>query len=120
MSVLSPLYNVRTGLNVLFAALLLGEVMNSTQVMLVGIIIVMGFLVTIDENTSIRSFFRKDIILAMVFMLLLALYTVFLKKTILELGYWNATVWVAILNLAFSLPTYPKFASDIKTLQKNS
>lgn len=116
VSVLSPLYNVRTGLSVLFAALLLGEIMNPMQIFLVGVIIVMGFLVTIDEKTTVKSFFRRDILIAMIFMVLLALYTVFLKKTILELGYWNATVWVAVLNLIFLIPTYPKFASDVKTL----
>ncbi len=118
VSVLSPLYNVRTGLSVLFAALLLGEVMSPFQTVLVGVILFMGFLVTIDEKTTLKSFFRKDILIAMTFMILLALYTVFLKKTILELGYWNATVWVAVLNLVFLLPTYPKFAPDIKTLTK--
>jgi drug/metabolite transporter (DMT)-like permease len=116
VSVLSPLYNVKTGLSVLFAALLLGEHMNTYQAMLVGVIIVMGFLVTIDEKTSLKSFFRKDILLAMVFMVLLSLYVVYLKKTIVDIGYWNATIWVAFLNLILLIPTYPKFAHDIKTL----
>jgi drug/metabolite transporter (DMT)-like permease len=116
VSVLSPLYNVRTGLSVLFAALLLGERMNGFQLILVGIIITMGFLVTVDEKFSFKSFFRKDIMLAMIFMVLLALYVVYLKKTMIDIGYWNATVWVAVLNLLFLIPTYPQFAKDIKTL----
>ena len=118
VSVISPLYNVRTGLSVLFAALLLGETMNAFQVMLVGIIIFMGFLVTIDETTTIKSFFRRDILIAMAFMVILALYTVYLKKTILDIGYWNATVWVALLSLVFLIPTYPKFIHDAKKITK--
>jgi len=118
VSVLSPLYNVRTGLTVLFASFLLGEHMSSYQNVLVGIIILMGFLVTIDEKFSFKSFFRKDILIAMVFMVLLALYGVYLKKTIVDIGYWNATVWVALLTFVFLLPTYPKFVGDFKTLTK--
>ena len=116
VSILSPLYNVRMGLTVLFAALMLGEHLTPYQVILVGVIVIMGFLVSIDEHFSLKSFFRRDILIAMVFMVLLALYYVYLKKTILDIGYWNATVWVAVFNLIFLLPTYPKFAKDIKTL----
>jgi drug/metabolite transporter (DMT)-like permease len=118
VSVISPLYNVRTGLSVLFAAMLLGETMNIYQSILVAVIICMGFLVTIDETTTLKSFFRRDILIAMAFMVLLALYTVYLKKTILDLGYWNATVWVAVLSLVFLIPTYPKFIHDAKKLTK--
>lgn len=118
VSVLSPLYNVKTGLVVLFAWFLLGEKITLYQSFLVCIIIVMGFLVTIDEKFSFRSFFRKDILVAMGFMILLALYVVFLKKTMVDIGFWNATVWTAVLTLIFLIPTYPKFAKDIKTLTK--
>ena len=79
VSVLSPLYNVKTGLAVFFAWLLLGETMTPFQTVLVGVIIVMGFIVSIDEKTTLKSFFRKDILVAMFFMFLLALYVVFLK-----------------------------------------
>lgn len=118
VSVLSPLYNVKTGLVVLFAWFLLGEKITFYQSFLVCVIILMGFLVTIDEKFSIRSFFRKDILVAMGFMILLALYVVFLKKTMVDIGFWNATVWTAVLTLIFLIPTYPKFAKDIKTLTK--
>jgi len=118
VSVLSPLYNVKTGLTVLFASLLLGENMNHYQSMLIVIIIIMGFAVTVDEKTTIQSFFKKDILFAMIFMTLLAIYVVFLKKTIIDIGFWNATVWVAVFTLLFILPTYPKFKNDIHTLTK--
>lgn len=116
VSVLSPLYNVKTGLSVLFASFLLGETMNFNQSILVFIIIIMGFAVTIDEKTTFKSFFRRDILIAMAFMCILALYVVFLKKTMIDIGFWNATVWVAVLNLLLLVPTYPKFVKDIKTL----
>lgn len=118
VSVLSPLYNVKTGLSVLFASFLLGEMMSQYQSLMVCIIIIMGFAVTIDEKTTLKSFFRRDIILAMIFMTILALYVVFLKKTMLDIGFWNATVWVAVLNLILLIPTWPKFSKDIKTLTK--
>jgi len=116
VSVLSPLYNVKTGLSVFFAYFILGETMTLFQSLLVGVIIIMGFAVTIDEKTTVKSFFRRDILLAMVFMILLALYVVYLRKTMQDIGFWNATVWTAFLTLIFLIPTYPKFAKDIKTL----
>ena len=67
VSILSPLYNVRMGLTVLFAALMLGEHLTPYQVILVGVIVIMGFLVSIDEHFSLKSFFRRDILIAMVF-----------------------------------------------------
>ena len=118
VSVISPLYNVGTGLKVIFAALLLGEKMNSHQLMLVGIIIVMGFIITLDEKTSFKSFFRIDIIIALVFMVILALYVVYFKKTMIDIGFWNATIWVALLTPIFLIPTYFKFSKDIKTITK--
>ena len=78
----------------------------------------MGLLVSLDEKFSFRSFLTKNIFVAIVFMVFLALYSIFLKKTIVEIGYWNATVWVPILTAVFLLFTFPKFKKDIKTLRK--
>lgn len=118
VSVLSPMYNIRTGFSVLFGFFLLGEVLTPYKLVLIGIIIIMGLLVSFDETFSFKSFFKKDILIALVFMVFLALYGVFLKKTIGDIGYWNATVWIAMLNAVFLLFTYPKFKNDIKTLRK--
>lgn len=116
VSVLSPLYNVKTGLTVLFAYLLLGETMTPFQAFLIFVILLMGFLVTVDEKTTFASFFRKDILMAMGFMVVLSIYVVYLKKTIQDIGFWDATIWVSLLTLVLMLPTFPKFAKDIKTL----
>lgn len=118
VSVLSPMYNIRTGFSVLFGVFLLGEILTPYKSLLIGIIIVMGLLVSFDETFSFKSFLKKDILIALVFMVFLALYGVFLKKTINDIGYWNATVWVATLNAVFLLGTYPKFQRDIKTIRK--
>ncbi|PIV71022.1 hypothetical protein COW57_01920 [Candidatus Roizmanbacteria bacterium CG17_big_fil_post_rev_8_21_14_2_50_39_7] len=118
VSVLSPMYNIRTGFSVLFGFLLLGETLTPYKIFLIGIIIVMGLLVSLDEKFSFRSFLTKNIFVAIVFMVFLALYSIFLKKTIVEIGYWNATVWVPILTAVFLLFTFPKFKKDIKTLRK--
>lgn len=118
VSVLSPLYNVRAGLSVFFAWLLLGETMTQYQMILVGIILIMGFLVTIDEKTTIKSFFRKDILIAMVFMVILSLYVVYLKITMNDIGFWNTLIWSAFISLIFIFPTYPLFKKDIKHVTK--
>ncbi|MFZ2206439.1 MAG: EamA family transporter [Microgenomates group bacterium] len=118
VSVLSPMYNVRTGFSVLFGVLLLGETLTPYKTILIGIIILMGLLVSFDETFSFKAFLTKNIVVALAFMVLLALYGVFLKKTIGEIGYWNATVWVAGLTAFFLLFTFPKFKNDIKTLRR--
>ena len=118
VSVLSPMYNIRTGFSVLFSFLLLGETLTPYKTFLIGIIIFMGLLVSLDEKFSFKSFLTKNIFIVLVFMVSLALYGIFLKKTIGEIGYWNATVWVPILTAIFLLFTFPKFKKDIKTLRK--
>lgn len=118
VSVLSPMYNIRTGFSVLFGFLLLGETLTPYKIFLIGIIIVMGLLVSLDEKFSFRSLLTKNIFIVLIFMVFLALYGIFLKKTIGEIGYWNATVWVPILTALFLLFTFPKFKKDIKTLRR--
>lgn len=118
VSVLSPMYNIRTGFSVLFGFLLLGETLTPYKSFLIGVIIIMGLLVSFDEKFSFKSFLTKNIFIVLVFMVFLALYGIFLKKTIGEIGYWNATVWVPILTAVFLLFTFPKFKRDIKTLRK--
>ena len=118
VSVLSPMYNIRTGFSVLFGFLLLHETLTPNKLILIGIIIGMGLLVSFDEKFSFRSFFSKNILLVLTFMILLALYGVFLKMTITDIGYWNATVWVALLSVALLVFTIPMFKNDIKTLRR--
>ena len=60
VSVLSPMYNIRTGFSVLFGFLLLGETLTPYKIFLIGIIIVMGLLVSLDEKFSFRSFLTKN------------------------------------------------------------
>lgn len=118
VSALAPMYNIRTGFSVLFGFLLLGETFSSYKLFLIGIIICMGILVSFDETFSFKAFLTKNILIALSFMVFLALYGVFLKKTINEIGYWNATVWTSFLPGIFLLSTYPKFKTDLKTLRK--
>lgn len=117
VSVLSPMYYIRTGFSVFFGSLLLGETVSTYKLTLIVLIIIMGLLVSFDEKFSFKSFFTKNIFLVFIFMFLLAFYGVFLKKTIGEIGYWNATVWVAVLNAVFLLFTFPKFKNDIKKMR---
>jgi drug/metabolite transporter (DMT)-like permease len=118
VSVLSPMYNIRTGFSVLFGFLLLGEVFTPFKLFLIAVIIIMGLLVSFDESFSFKSFLSKNVLVALIFMIFLALYGVFLKKTIGEIGYWNATVWTSLLPALMLLFTFPKFKKDIKTLTR--
>jgi len=118
VSVLSPMYNIRTGFSVLFSFLMLGEVFSSYKLFLIAVIIIMGLLVSFDEKFSFKAFISKNILVVLIFMVLLALYGIFLNKTISDIGYWNATVWTGVLPAIFLLFTYPKFKDDIKTVRR--
>jgi len=118
VSVLSPMYNIRTGFSVLFSFLMLGETFSSYKLFLIAIIIIMGLLVSFDEKFSFKAFISKNIVIVLIFMVLLALYGIFLNKTIADIGYWNATVWTGVLPALFLLFTYPKFKDDIKTVRR--
>jgi drug/metabolite transporter (DMT)-like permease len=118
VSVLSPMYNIRTGFSVLFSFFILGETLSSYKLFLIAVIIIMGLLVSFDEKFSFNAFLTKNTLIALIFMVFLALYGIFLKKTIVDIGYWNATVWTGALPAFFLLLTYPKFKKDIRKVRR--
>jgi drug/metabolite transporter (DMT)-like permease len=111
--VIGSLYNFRTAITVILGALFLGEVLSVQQYILIGIIFVFGMLITIDERFSIRSFFKRGIAIALLGVSCSALMAIFIKKAVAEAGYWDTTLWMAVLGQIWLLPTIWFFKKDI-------
>lgn len=113
VSVLVPLFSFRSALAAIFGVLFLGELLSSTQYLYIAIIFFMGFFVHVDEKFSLKSFFNLGtwyVLLDIIFLVLLA---VFVKKSVVESGFWTATLWINILLVVLSLPTIHLFKKNI-------
>ena len=112
ISVLTPLFSLRNAFAVLFAALLVHEVLSIHQLILIGVIFIFGIFASLDENWSLKAFFTKDIFIAIIFMASLALEAVFVKKAIADTNFWQTTMWMAIIAQILYLPTIAYFKKE--------
>jgi drug/metabolite transporter (DMT)-like permease len=118
VSTLSPLYNFRTIFVVILGALFLGEILTVTQLVLIGIMVLGGILVSFDERFSLKSFFSRGVLFALADMVALALMALFLKKAFVESGFWTVNLWYYFIATALLCLTLPFFYKDVKTLNK--
>lgn len=116
ISVFVPLLNLRTAFVPIIGALFLGEIFPPYQYLLIAIILLAGMFVSIDEKLSLRSFLKWSIFLAILCTLSYALIGIFIKKSIAENGFWEVTLWTAILSQIMLLFTFPFFRKDIHKL----
>ncbi len=114
ISVLSPLFNFRTVFSVFLSAWLLGQILTGGQYLLIAVIFVAGFFVSLDEHYSIKSFFTWAIAIAMLEMLDLAFMGVYINKAVAVNGYWETTLWIAVISQVSYLFTIPLFFKDFK------
>ncbi len=113
ISVLGPLFNLRTAIAVILGALFLGEMLTLQQYFLIGVIIVFGVVVSTDEHFSIRSFFTRGMAITIAGMFCLALMGIFTKKAVAAVGYWNTSLWVSLIGQLWMLPTIVLFKKDV-------
>lgn len=113
VSILAPLYSFRTVFAVILGSVVLGEVLSLSQYGLIGIVIVAGIFVSLDENWTIKSFFNKSVGIAMLDMVALAFMALFTNKALHEVGFWPATFWITFIAQIFLLPTIFLFKKDI-------
>ena len=116
VSVFAPLFNFRTVFAVILAAVFLHERLSSEQLLLISVIFLGGFFVSIDEEFYFKSFFNKKILYTLLMMVFIALEAVYINKSIDELGFWTASLWIAIIAQGMLLVTWPKFGKDFKKI----
>jgi drug/metabolite transporter (DMT)-like permease len=116
VSVFIPLLNLRTAFVAILGAIFLGEILQPFQYLLILLILLAGMFVSLDEKSSIRSFFCWPIFIAILCTLSYTLMGMFIKKSIAENGYWEVTLWMAILSQIFLLFTIPLFKKEVRKL----
>lgn len=113
VTALSPLFNFRTVFSVLLGVIMLGETISLRQSALIGIIFVAGIVANIDEKLKLKAFFRPIILLAMIFLIILAFWGIYTNLAIVENGYWTTTLWSMIIAQILTLVTVPLFWKDL-------
>ena len=114
VSVISPLFNIRVVMTVVLSYLFLGERYQLDAVLLMVAIIISGFFATMDEKFSLKSFFSRNILIGLLFMLLLSIQSIFINRAIEQTSYWTAMLWMSIISIIVStILLYPKCKADI-------
>jgi len=114
VSAMAPLFNIRAVMTVLLGYLFLGEFLTLRSLLLIGLVVFAGFFATMDEKFRIKSFFTKNVLIGLLFMLVLSIQSVLINRAIDQTNYWTATMWVALLSTVFAfIFLFPKFKKDL-------
>jgi drug/metabolite transporter (DMT)-like permease len=117
VSIIGPLYSLRTAISVILGVLLFRERLLGFQIGLIILMVMSGIVITIDERFSIKSFFHRSIALALVTITFSSLYGATVKNAMHYEGYWTVTIWGDILAQVIALPTIWFFREDIKKIR---
>ncbi len=120
ISVFIPLFNFRTAIGVILGVTFLGEHVNVTQIILVAFIFIAGMFVSLDEKFSLRSFFQKNIALAILSTVFYSFSNIFVNKSVAQNGYWEASLWIAALTQCIILFTIPLFIKNLRQVNFKS
>lgn len=113
VSVISPLFNLRTVSAAILGTLFLGETYSGFQYFLMVAIVIAGIFVTLDEKFSFKSFFQKSTSVMIFEVFLLSLMSIFINKAVTETGFWEVTLWMPIIAQVLLLLTIPLFLKDL-------
>jgi drug/metabolite transporter (DMT)-like permease len=117
ISVLSPLSNLRTAVTTLLSVLIIGETITGNQIFLITLIVIAGVLVTYDEKLKLKSLFKPEMGMVMLFILFASLWSISIKKSIAEVGYWQTSIWSYVISVLFILPTTILFKKDVSSIK---
>jgi len=117
VSILGPIYNMRTAIAVALGIIFFHERLVGYQIGLIVVMILAGLFVTIDEKHGVKSFLQKSVLLGFVTIVCSAIYNSFLKYSMQVEGYWEVTLWSLVLTQVFLLPTIPLFWKDMKKMR---
>lgn len=118
-SVIGPMYNFRTVFSVLLSILFLKEILPWPCYFWISLIVIGGFIVTINEKMNFKSFFKKPVLFMLLYILGISLMSIFNNKAINEVGYWTFTFWSKLISLSLVCLTIPLFHKDLFIKQKH-
>ena len=113
VSVMGPMFALRTVMAVLIGSIFLGEILTPYQYLLIGIVFLAGIFVSLDERLNLKSFFNKWIGVLLICMLCLVFLAMFIKKSSTVNDFWDTIVWVALLGQIWLLFTVKFFKKDL-------
>lgn len=119
VTVLSPLFNLRTAFSVILAWLFLGETLSFQQYGLIAVLFLCGIIVSLDERLHPRSFLSWGILIGIAEMLSLAFLSIFIKRAMQHNGYWEVSLWICILAQIFLLPTVVLFKKEVSSISRS-
>jgi len=115
VSVIAPLFNIRTAMTVLLGFFVLGETFSTKSLLIIAIIFIAGFFTSMDEKFSIKSFFTIHIGIGLFLMFVLAIQSIFINQAIDQTNYWTATLWMSLLAIIFSfIFLFSNFKNDLR------
>ena len=117
VSVMGPLFNFRTAIGALLAVFILKEALTGLQIILITVIFIAGIFVSLDEKLSFKSFFHRSILYGILMSFFLALSSIFINKSVTEVGLWPTNLFTPLISQAFILLTIPLFYKEIKSIK---
>src|SRR3989344_9408658 len=118
VSVLSPLFSFRTVFAVILGVFVANEALSMQQIILIAVIFIFGFFVSFVERFSLGSFFRKGTFFAIACTITLPFYALFTKRTVSDLDFWTASLWIMLLGQIWLLPTLCFFGKQVRDLTR--
>ena len=120
VTVIGPLFNFRLAFSVLLSITILNEVVPGVNFLFIGIILIAGLFVSLDEKFTFKSFFTKSILYGVLMAFFLALHGVFINKAVAEAGYWETNLFGPFITLIILAFTFPLFKTDIQKITLKS
>lgn len=109
VSVMAPLFSLRTLFAVLLGVIFLHEDLSLLNIVLIVLIVLVSPFSAYNEKLRFKAFFDPAVLLAVHSMFVLALVGYFTNRSVAINGYASTLLWQDILVLLFLLPTL-KFA----------
>lgn len=114
VTVISPLFALRTAFTAIIGVIFLKESFNTFQYIMILIIFVSGLLIRVDENFSVKKSMH-DLWIGITCMFFLSVSSATIKIASVNGSYWNNVFWINFFTSIFLLLTIPKFIKDIKS-----
>ena len=105
ITTLAPLFSLRTVFAVLLGVFFLGENVSLLGTALIVVIILASPFASYDEHLRLKAFMHKQILLAVLAMLVLALEGYFVNRSAAANGFATTILWQDILSFLILLPT---------------
>ena len=114
ITIISPLFALRTAFTAVLGALFLQEHFSLFEYLLITLIFVSGMLIRVDEHFSLKKFKFNDLKYGIACMFFLALSGITIKMASTNGTYWNNMLWINTFTALLLTTTIPLFMKEIR------